>query len=51
MKWMPGVYILDTDHLGNTHGLKLNSCFIEQINAAILTETTLRAMLAEGSKK
>ncbi|QIW86570.1 hypothetical protein AMA2_11 [Achromobacter phage AMA2] len=51
MKWVPGIYILDTDCAGETHGIKLVYCYTDQVNAAVLTEITLRAMLAEGSKK
>ncbi|AJD82797.1 hypothetical protein AVV28_gp31 [Achromobacter phage JWX] len=51
MKWMPGVYILDTDCAGETHGVKLEHCHTSHINVAVLTEIVLRAMLAKGSKK
>lgn len=51
MKWVPGIYILDTDCAGETHGIKLVYCYTDQVNAAVLTEITLRAMLAKGSKK
>lgn len=51
MPWKPGIFLFDTNSLGETYGKNFSSCTVHEINAAVLTEAFIRNMLSMRGTK